>query len=398
MRHLVFIFLSLRDVSLPTSPSQPEYIVLGCYSRARLYSYNLKQAFRIPGTNTKHSCQLPEGESFNAFFNELQEGSDVELDASEGESISISDDTLPPSPVSDTTSKANIVNNHALLEALTAPSVAHTVSEPFPLFKLPLSVRKSIYEYLLVVPGLICIRQNQTLLYEENQGCLHADSCQLLPGIAHAFNQLSVNGYKIPFSRFATTSINILLASKEVYAEAKPLLYSKNNFDIPRPSTELIPPTDLSVRLFPPGCQRLVAKLNIRIRSFYDLNWLLNSGYTEVKNFYRGLSTLTLILEIDSTNKGFGRQWAKQDGEKWNVYIRRLQMEIGKHAFASSKGKKVMTIPAWINLRVLFGGESYDQDLRGNAVTTTGIAAQPKRDELRNALVEAWELFKKGGR
>jgi hypothetical protein len=354
-------------------------------------------------TKSKHLGEHIEGESPTSFFDDAQEGSDIERRDSEQEFSSSTYGTVPTSPVSETSNQSITVantNESDLLKSLTTPIEAPSVTEPFPLLKLPLFVRHQVYEHLLVVPGLIWVRQKHNGSHGTEESSVRPEDRVLLPGIAYGLAQLTFDGPKIGFSCFVSTNIDILLASKEVHAEAKAVLYTKNNFDIARPSTELSPPSDYSVRLFPPGCQRLVAKLNICIRSFYDLHWLLSGGYNDIKNFYRGIKTLTLILELDSVDKGFARQWAKQEVEKWTVYVKRLQTEIAKDAFAANKvaagkAKNVKNIPTWINLRVLFHGESYDQTLKCASPTVTKWA---KRDELRDGLVQAWELFKKGGR
>jgi hypothetical protein len=55
-------------------------------------------------------------------------------------------------------------------------------------------------------------------------------------------------------------------------------------------------------------------------------------------------------------------------------------------------------VPTWIDLRVLFAGEAYDEKLRNGVCVVNGTTDQDKRENLRAAMVEAWELFKKGGR
>ena len=82
-------------------------------------------------------------------------------------------------------------------------------------------------------------------------------------------------------------------------------MYSKNNFDIVKPTDDMAPQPDFSVPLFQSGYQHFLTRLDVRVRTFYDLHWLLNGGYDFVKNYYRGLTTLTLILEPDSATKGF---------------------------------------------------------------------------------------------
>lgn len=349
------------------------------------------------GAVSKRLSNFKEGESPSEFFEQVEEGSDVELEETEDEPASPIDDTPPTSATSATPSpiEASIFEDDCLLIYGDTTAAVAVVTEPFAFLQLPLALRTKVYERLLVVPGLVCVHQNQAMIDEFNEGYLHTDQRSLLSGISHASVQLAVNGPQIPFSRFSRTNVSILFASKDTHAEAKAILYSKNTFSIPRPSTELNPPTDYSVRLFPPGCQRLVTKLAIRICSFYDLDWLLTGGYNDIKNFYRGLITLTLILEIDSVKRGFGRKWGRQEGEKWNAYVMRLQIEIAKDAYAVGRGKKVKTMPEWVVLKVLFGGEAYGEKSRAAGSTT---AEQAKRDELRTALVEAWEMFKRGGR
>jgi hypothetical protein len=352
---------------------------------------------------SKRLSKVKETESPAAFFEGQDEASDAELaELSEGDSSSATYDTAPASPVSDlsTASQTNITNKHNLLVSTTSVQTP-VPTEPFAFFRLPLSIRKRIYQHLLVIPALICIRQNQSSSSDAHT--LSSDH-HLLPGIFSTPACLAINGSTSPFSRFAHTNISILLANKEVHAEAKPILYSLNAFAIRKPSAELSPPTDFSVRLFPPGCQRLVKQLYTRIRSFYDLAWLLSGGYNDIKNFYRGVGTLTLILELDSVRKGFGKQWARREGEEWKVYVQRLLSEIVRDVDAGSKAKtkkdakgkeKKKIVPAWIMLRVMFGGETYDEKLEDAGAESI---EQGKRDGLRQALTEAWELFRKGSR
>lgn len=349
-----------------------------------------------------------EGESPGGFFEKLQEGSDVEINNdSESEIVSSNADTPPASPSSDSsvTSRNSILKTHNPFAPLAFAINAYaTITGPFPFLKLPLSVRKIVYEHLLVVSAIICVRQKHTSFHDEKRAFLHAERRELLPGIAYALAQLTVDGFKTRFSRFEATNINILCVNKEIHAEAKTILYGKNAFEIIKPTDELAPPPDYSVRLFPAGCQRLVTKLNIRIRSFYDLHWLLSGGYNVIKNYYRGLDTLTLILEMDSTSKGFGKQWARQTQEKWTAYVKRLHDDLAGDLFSKNKSHNTKIVPTWVDLRVLFSGESYDEklgvdfscsDLYGNGDVTP---EQAKRAELKNALQETWELFKKGGK
>ena len=363
------------------------------------------EGFDNSGIKNRKSRRLntsKEGESPSAFFEELGEEFEVDDEKlTDEEPISLTNDTPPGFPASNNSiaSNGSISKTHGLFALLTKSGDAPASAEPFPLLKLPLSVRHKVYEHLLVIPAIICVRQKHTSYHDENKAFLYTERREFLPGIAYALAQLAVDGYKIRFSRFAATNINILYASKEVHAEARAVLYGKNNFEIIKPAHEMTPPPDFSVRLFPTGCQRLVTKLYMRIRSFYDLGWLLSGGYNEIKNFYRGLDHLTLILELDSASKGFGKQWARAADEKWALYIQRLHREQTKDIFHSGKSNKVKTMPTWINLCIMFTGEKYDDMLHGREVSNSMSTGEPaKREELRPALVEAWELFKNGSR
>jgi len=353
-----------------------------------------------PGkTKPKRETKSKEGESPDAFFEDFQEeDSGIEVDVSDPETIPSTSDSSPASPVPSLSSptEADPLEKNGLFASSTATPI---VTEPFRFMDLPLSIRNKVYEHLLVVPALICVRQKHTASEDQPDSHLYTERRELVPGIAYALAQLTVDGYKVRFSRFAITNGNILFASKEVHGEAKAVLYGKNSFEIVKPSTELNPPVNFSVRLFPSGCQRLVTKLNIRTRSFYGMNWLLSGGYNVIKNYYRGLSTLTLILELESTTKGFGKQWTKDAGETSIAHTKRLQTEIAKHLSSAVKSKNVTKIPAWINLRVMFSGESYYEKLLGSSNGTgTTTDESGKREELRGALIMAWDMCKKSGR
>ena len=60
------------------------------------------------------------------------------------------------------------------------------------------------------------------------------------------------------------------------------------------------------------------------------------------------------------------------------------------------KGADTKIVPVWMNLRVLFSGEAYDDSVA--AVGDTGDEQRAKQDETKQGLVEAWELFKKDGK
>jgi hypothetical protein len=263
---------------------------------------------------------------------------------------------------------------------------------------LPLAIRNRIYDFLLVVPALVCVRQKHSVYHAEKQAYLHAENRELLPGIAYALAQLTVGGYKFRFARFRSTNAGILQVSKEMHNEAKAVMYGANDFEILCPSLKFSPPPNFKVPLFPRGYQRLVHKLSIRIRAFYPLQWLLNGGYAELKDAYRGLETLTLIFEMETAHKGFGKRACKNESEAWVPYVLRLHsllaaefdehVKVGKH------------IPVWIDFRVLFDGDRYDDALEPRFVgAATASSERAEEDALRvsmkRGLAEAFELFKK---
>ncbi|KAF2130977.1 hypothetical protein P153DRAFT_355774 [Dothidotthia symphoricarpi CBS 119687] len=387
----------------PTTPPPLSYLPMTPPSTGRLgkrvrFAHAGETSTTLNSTPKRHAGSKND-DSPSVYFAEPQEGSDIELsEISEVDTTSSTDLTslAPPSL------KASIAPSNSILEKHdSSASLAMTIdppvtTEPFPFMSLPLSIRQKVYKHLLLIPALICVRQKHTAFHDEKKAFLYAEPRELLPGIAYALAQLTVNGYKTRFSRFHTININVLRVSKEFYAETKAIMYGKNEFEIMKPTNEMSPPPDYSIRLFPPGCQRLVSKLNIRIRSFYDLHWLLSGGYAEIKNFYRGLVSLMLVLEIESAGKGFGKEWVKKEGgqEQWDVYIQRLHGELAKHLSGGAQVKEVKVVPSWINLRVLFSGESYVEKLNAQPEMAASDE-QAKRAELKKALIEAWELFKK---
>ena len=87
--------------------------------------------------------------------------------------------------------------------------------------------------------------------------------------------------------------------------------------------------------------------------------------------------------------------------------VKRLHATITTEVFDS---KKVNTLPIWLNLRVKFHGEAYDDlseptthntkvDLGPGDVSPTDVAKERlRRYHIKRGLPEAFELFKKGGR
>ncbi|KAF9698594.1 hypothetical protein EKO04_003587 [Ascochyta lentis] len=370
--------------------------------------------------SNRRQTKVGEGETPTEFFEGGIEGpnieiEDVDCDCDSNDSLARADSAPQPSDGESSTASTILSTGTGIPESSTfekpnllTSSIKNTdtcvITSPFPFMKLPISIRNRICKHLLVIPALICVRQKHTSFHDEKKAFLYAERRSLLPGIAYALAQVKVDGFKTRFSKFPGINLNILRTSREIFAEARAVMYSMNSFEIVKPTNELTPQPDFSIPLFPTGYQRLVAKLNIRIRTFYDLDWLLSGGYNILKNYYRGLRTLTLILEMDSATKGFGREWARKKDEKWTTFIKRLQDQLAGDLFNSAKSKNPTKIPTSIDLRILFSGDAYEgnpctsADDVGGAVTLNVRNEQVKRSELGSALVETWELFKKGGK
>ncbi|KAL1606792.1 hypothetical protein SLS60_004199 [Paraconiothyrium brasiliense] len=184
-----------------------------------------------PTKNKRRFDRKEKDESVLAEYAELDDINDLS-------DISISNDTPPnsnpPSPTQDPISSkplCPIIRGDAAVNAqpkalgdATPTSIGNIITAPFPFLKLPLSIRKIVYSILLVVPGLICVRQNHTCYHDEEKAFLYAEARLLVPGIAYALPQITVGGFKVRLSRFRYANAGILRASKEVLAEAKAVM------------------------------------------------------------------------------------------------------------------------------------------------------------------------------
>lgn len=346
------------------------------------------------------------------FFGQYNEGSGADFgNCSDTSQHSQDDNSIEPDNVSlDGESSVSTKSQTTAEPALSKCKVPSIVASKgttsvvvgvFHFMQLPLSVREKIHKCLLVVPAIICVKQKQSVYHDEKKAFLYAERRELLPGIAYALTQSKVDGLKSRFSRSPNTNPNILRVSKEIFSEARAVMYGSNTFDIVKPSNELMPEPDYSIPLFPPRYHPLVTKLSMRIRTSYDLDWLLSGGHNIIKNYYRGLRSLTLVLEMDSVRKWFGQQWARKSDEEWTAYIERLRGELAHDLFENTKTKRAVKIPTLIHLQVPFRGEAHDggsgalTDIPGVATADNMTNERARREELRSALVEAWELLRK---
>jgi hypothetical protein len=142
--------------------------------------------------------------------------------------VSISDDdpiALSPSPEQRIQVTRPSAATDADDEAQVKLTPTSVTTSPFPFTKLPAKVRNKIYALLLVVPGLICVRQNHTTYHTEEKAFLYAEPRLLLPGIAYALPQVTVGGFKVRFAQFCGVNTGILNVSREMYGEARAVLY-----------------------------------------------------------------------------------------------------------------------------------------------------------------------------
>jgi hypothetical protein len=126
----------------------------------------------------------------------------------------------------------------------------------------------------------------------------------------------------------------------------------------------------------------------MRARALYGFRYLLHEGgYSELKNIYRNLEELTLVLEVDQIEKGIGKKLSRKELERWDYYVDRVLSILKLEIFGWAQTSK--TIPAWINLKVLFPGNPYlegteEQDLM--------------KEFLKKAVAEAFDRLKRDGR
>ncbi|KAF2647833.1 hypothetical protein K491DRAFT_550700, partial [Lophiostoma macrostomum CBS 122681] len=276
---------------------------------------------------------------------------------------------------------------------------------PFNFLGLPLAIRKKVYSLVLTIPALISVRQNRTRTYNESNAYLFADSRYLLPGIAFALAQLVVSGTKFHYSRYSYTNAALLRVSQKIHREAKEIMYAGNDFDIANLNRETSPPADFSIPLFPRGYARFLRKMTVRAKSVYGFQYLIkDAGHEELRNHYRGLDTLTLILEVDSIHRGYGRKLSRGEGgdEKWVAYVKRVHNVLQMELFGCPGIFK--SIPLWINMKVLVTGDHYVEAGVEGDVDAMDVddevedGDEIKEQHLKAAVAEAFELFKKGGR
>jgi hypothetical protein len=284
--------------------------------------------------------------------------------------------------------------------ALTFPQQCRPVEGPFNFLGLPLAVRKKIYALILTIPALISVRQNRTCTYNETNAYLFAESRQLLPGIAFALAQLVVDGTKFQYCRYRYANAAILRVSQKIHYEAKEVMYQGNDFDLANLNNETSPPADFKIPLFPRGYARLIRKMTVRAQSIYGFQYLIkHAGHEHLKNHYRGVETLTLILELDSIHKGYGRPLSRDIGEKWIAYVKRVHNILQMELFGCPGIFK--SIPVWVNMRVLMTGDHYVDpgvDNQENAMDIDEDEDELKERHIKAAVPEAFELFKRGAR
>ncbi|KAF2190646.1 hypothetical protein K469DRAFT_463828, partial [Zopfia rhizophila CBS 207.26] len=277
------------------------------------------------------------------------------------------------------------------LAAFTLAIDTRSIKESFDLMSLPLSIRKEIYTPLLTIPALICVRQKKTPYQHFPNPYSNANDLKLEPGIAFVLTQTTLGGMKSSFGRFPNTNIGILRASKMVYEEAKEVLYGSNTFDLRNHTNETSPPADFAIPLFSPTVSPMIRHLCIRAEAIYPLRWMILSGHRSLGKAYPSIQCLTVILELESLKRGFGKVWVRKNREGWVRYVKRIHTALQIEIYECEGVTK--SVPVWMNLKVLFDGERYVEGLKLESRT---ISYESKMVELKRGVAEAWELFKKG--
>jgi hypothetical protein len=260
---------------------------------------------------------------------------------------------------------------------------------PFDFTGLPVHIRKEIYTHLLTTPSLICLRQNRSPGSHSASAYLTPSDRRLLPGISFALTQSHVRGLKSRFPRSTPyTNVGILRVSKAIYAEAKPVLYGGNTFEFANLTPETAPPVEgFRVPMFGRGVPRLVRNVAVGAKSLYGFRYLVaENGYREMKNMYRGLESLTLLLELDTLERGLGKKLARRELEKWDAYVERLFSVLKLELWGWAGLTKAL--PSWIQMRVVFPGDAYLTDEQEK---------DEKRGNVKKGVHEAFGRFQMSG-
>ncbi|KAF2708402.1 hypothetical protein K504DRAFT_350022, partial [Pleomassaria siparia CBS 279.74] len=234
---------------------------------------------------------------------------------------------------------------------------ASLLPECIDFMKLPLRVRKKVYGLLLTVPALICLRQNRTPYDHYPVAFSNVSDIKLLPGAAMVLTQSLAGGPKSRFHLFPHANASILRTNSKVYSETKKFLYGSNTFEFLNLTKETAPPADFSIPIFYRGYAKFLKSVCIRGSGIYAFRHMITSGHVQLKNHYRSVESLTLILEIDTIQKGYGRKMVRMPEEKWMGYIKRLLEFMGYELFDCPG---IMSkIPSWIHLKVVFQGDRF---------------------------------------
>lgn len=244
------------------------------------------------------------------------------------------------------------------------------------------------------------VRQKRTRTYNEAHAYLFAEHRELLPGIAYALTHSSVDDFKLPFCYGEFVNAAILRVCKQVHLEARGIMYGSNQFELQNLNKETSPRIDYRVPLFPYKYQSLISNITIRAYSIYGFQYMIKDrGWNDLKRAYRSLQTLTLVLELESPNKGYGRKLARVKGEYWVAYVWRVHRILQLELFGCPGLTK--SIPIWINLKVLFVDDQYIHDNSSEDLRVVDSALDElnlKQQHLKSGVAEAFELFKKGRR
>ena len=318
---------------------------------------------------------------------------------------------LEPKPIKNYTHPIHTakLNNDNEVTTFTSTLVISALPGRIEFMRLPPSIRKKIYHLLLTVPAIICLRQNRSPYEHIPAPWCNITEVRLLAGLAFVATQHTSNGLKSRMQHHQYTNVAILCANRKVHKEAKEILYGHNTFELANLTNETSPPADFNIPLLPRSCSYFVASLCIRGASIYALRFMVKDGHTGLKNTYRSLKSLLLILEIESLRKGYGKKLTRKPKENWMLYIKRLMSFMALELFDCVGIMK--KIPAWISLKVMFEGDEYIDSFDSRRDSSkgeiekvglrmnTGLGNEDiEKQDLKLGVSEAFELFKKGHR
>ncbi|KAH7122306.1 hypothetical protein B0J11DRAFT_607523 [Dendryphion nanum] len=321
--------------------------------------------------------------------------------------ITTLEDSQPTTPTSSSVSELLATTSQAsdppVTEQDDLAGIVHTnntseVTGPFAFMKLPLTIRNNVYGYLVTTPSLVCVRQNRTTELNEKGVYVYAENRALLSGISFVLTKKMVDGFKSRFGRAPFVNVSILTTNQKISQEAKAVMYGENVFQLSNLTKETSPVVDYKVPLFPRGYPKMIRHIVISAKSLYGFRELLNGGHRDLKNYYRGVESLSIIIELDDVHSGFAKKAARKAGEDFLQYVKRMHRVLQLGIFDCTGISR--SIPDWVHLYALFPGDNYMDNLNNTVVKTPGNDFDIQdhdvvKENIRAVIILAFDMFKK---